>query len=85
MTTRQLANKVRSLFSGRPEIKVTGKTVSFSGFGYDSGFFIKIHTPTRLTSEEEEKVRALGHLADNDTKVIYELSGPAYLFGGTVH
>ena len=84
MTQRQIANRVRQILSDIPGIKVKGKTVSFSGFGYDDGFFVEIHTPTPIPDAAKNEIRKLGHKADDDTPVVYTLHGPDYPFGGSI-
>ena len=84
MTQRQIANRVRQILSDIPGIKVKGKTVSFSGFGYDDGFFVEIHTPTVLPDTVKDEIRKLGHKANDGTTVVYQMRGPDYPFGGTI-
>lgn len=84
MTQRQIAKRVRQILSDIPDVNVKGKTVSFSGFGYDDGFFVEIHTPTPLPEKAKDEIRKLGHKADDGTTVIYQMYGPDYPFGGSI-
>jgi hypothetical protein len=80
MTLRQIGNKFRKLLSGY-HCKVSGRTVSFEGFGFGSAGFIDIECAQPLPDNAIAQAKQICQELPAETKIIVSLTGFAYPFG----
>lgn len=86
VTLRKAASQVRRALKDHT-CKVTARTVSFEGFGFDACGFITCACEKPLTPELRQILEDLDRTykqAVPKARIIIELRGPAYPFGGTI-
>ena len=86
ITLRKAAGQVRRVLKDHPCV-VRAKTVSFEGFGYGSCGFVTCSCEAPLPPELRGLLKDLDSAyrqAIPKVKIIIELGGSAYPFGGTI-